>query len=463
MTEETCVLCNAKLQTKEALQNHFRKHANKEIDSKGRPIAKIISASDIKPAKQQANKAGPRSPLSLLKSTPPSEKTVSSGSWQPIKCDFCEVLFESVAKAISHRWKAHPNQPSKFFCSHCGKHFPLKAILDNHLASQHKDVAAGSIVKCEDCGGEFFNQSALDYHAKITHKRVESVLRPVATPPPSKKIRLNNAGEAESVYYCHLCGSEYILKFNLRKHLEVRHADEDTTFGPETEIIRCTVCEAVFCNKKAYDVHNMYHLPDDMYVTSEEHRLRTVSRVDQDFDLRRVQIHMPKSVRGLAKHHANMVWNASFNRHVSNGKPQSIATENSKGEDTLDHSKSPSKGKAKRNHLKEKKTSKRKRSNSSCDVNSCKVTNKQNEIEENTSTPPRSPSKAVANPIILKESKTETGVRSSRNTRSNGKTNSKLCIDKDEKKIMESPAANLKDTSNLKRNERVLRSRASKC
>lgn len=169
------------------------------------------------------------------------------------------------------------------------------------MANQHTNVTPQNVVKCEDCGEEFFNQPALNYHAQITHKRyflfyrlsiscakiharshklidknsflrIESVLRPVATPPPSKKIRLNNAGEAESVYYCHLCGSEYILKFNLRKHLEVRHADEDTSFGPQTEIIRCTICEAVFCNKKAYDVHNMYHTPDDMYVTSEEHR-----------------------------------------------------------------------------------------------------------------------------------------------------------------------------------------------
>jgi hypothetical protein len=52
--------------------------------------------------------------------------------------------------------------------------------------------------------------------------------------------------------------------------------------------MKCTTCDALFYSKKAYDNHNMYHKPDDLYVTSEEQRLQTVSRVDQDFDIRRV-------------------------------------------------------------------------------------------------------------------------------------------------------------------------------
>lgn len=42
--------------------------------------------------------------------------------------------------------------------------------------------------------------------------------------------------------------------------------------------------------KRAYDTHTIYHHPEDLYVTSEEQRLQTVTRVDQDFDIRRVQL-----------------------------------------------------------------------------------------------------------------------------------------------------------------------------
>jgi len=38
------------------------------------------------------------------------------------------------------------------------------------------------------------------------------------------------------------------------------------------DLIKCTTCDALFYNKRAYDNHNMYHRPDDLYVTSEEQR-----------------------------------------------------------------------------------------------------------------------------------------------------------------------------------------------
>lgn len=55
------------------------------------------------------------------------------------------------------------------------------------------------------------------------------------------------------------------------------------------DLIKCTVCSALFCNKRAYNIHNFYHHPDDLYVTSEQQRMQTVTKIDQDFDIRRVE------------------------------------------------------------------------------------------------------------------------------------------------------------------------------
>lgn len=55
------------------------------------------------------------------------------------------------------------------------------------------------------------------------------------------------------------------------------------------DLIKCTVCSALFYNKKAYNVHNSYHQPNDLYVTSEQQRIQTVTKIDQDFDIRRVE------------------------------------------------------------------------------------------------------------------------------------------------------------------------------
>lgn len=63
---------------------------------------------------------------------------------------------------------------------------------------------------------------------------------------------------------------------------------EERETVPE-DLIKCTVCSALFCNKKAYNIHNAYHQPDDLYVTSEQQRMQTVTKIDQDFDIRRVE------------------------------------------------------------------------------------------------------------------------------------------------------------------------------
>lgn len=67
----------------------------------------------------------------------------------------------------------------------------------------------------------------------LTLTRIVALYQPVATAPPTKKIKVNNAGEAQSVYYCHLCGFEYIVKFNLQKHLERQHKEEERNEVPE--------------------------------------------------------------------------------------------------------------------------------------------------------------------------------------------------------------------------------------
>lgn len=353
MSEVTCVLCNSKLNSKKELQDHFRKHANKEIDNKGRAVAKIMKTlpNDKSTERQHATKEidnsgheknsnnihtltkpevgiqkvscsnakqsdSPQPELSKDK----QNVTFQQSNHQRFSCEVCHIYFESAAYAMTHKWRLHPTLPFKYFCSHCGKQFPLKAFLDNHISEEHQNSKPQEVLICDECGEKFYNKSALDYHAKVGHKRVDSVLRPLATPPPSKKIKLNNAGEAQSVYYCHFCGSEYIQKYNLRKHIEQRHPEEETNTRPDTEIIRCTICDALFLNKKAYEVHNLHHQPDDMYVTSEEHRLKTISRVDQDFDLRRVQIQIPKTIQGYAKQQMNIVWKLQQPKSVPNTK-----------------------------------------------------------------------------------------------------------------------------------------------
>lgn len=273
-----CVLCNNKLESKEALKEHFRKHANNEIDAKGNPRG-----------------------IKLEKSVPSSSQneqgngTYVKGSASKfvigdIICDVCGESFKCNTLAIQHKFRKHPNSGVKHYCPQCGMQFPLLIHRDNHLQVHNLSTEDIPEVKhvCSICKVEFYNEGAYEYHYKSVHKRMVSLFKPIVTPPPSKKIRINNAGEPQSVFYCHLCGIEYIVKFNLQKHLERQHTVDERD-GKPNDLFKCTTCDALFYNEKAYKNHNMYHKPDDLYVTSEEQRLQTVRRVDQDFDIRRVQ------------------------------------------------------------------------------------------------------------------------------------------------------------------------------
>ncbi|XP_015115109.1 zinc finger and BTB domain-containing protein 16-A [Diachasma alloeum] len=265
--EHKCVLCEAELESKEALQEHFRKHANKEIDGRGKPQGRKIQK---KPNKTDE------------------------------LCDICGKTFESITATIRHRFKMHPNSPAKFYCSYCGKQFPLKTHRDNHMTTHNPEESKNTSnhKKCEECDIVFYNLKALNYHYRSIHKRLVHIFQPIATPPPSNKIKVNSMNDALSVYYCHICGVEYIVKFNLQQHLEKVHTREERERVPD-DLIKCTMCAALFCSKKAYEVHNSYHQPDDLYVTSEEQRLQTITKIDQDFDIRRVKPTVDKYIPKL--------------------------------------------------------------------------------------------------------------------------------------------------------------------
>jgi len=270
-TSHKCVMCEANLSSKAELQAHFRLHANGEIDMKGRCI-KSLEAS--KPDHNARFKVAPQAG---------GTKEIV---W--ISCDVCQESFETVTLAIQHKFKKHPNSNKKYYCGFCGKQYPLEICKGNHIKSDHlKDTRGKQIYKCKECSAEFYTVDAIKYHIRSSHQRVTALINPTATFGPSKKIKMNISGEPNSVFYCHLCGHEYMVKFNLQKHLEANHTAEERN-GPPEQLIKCKLCEAMFYNKKAWDSHNLLHSPNDLYINSEADRKRAVARVDQDFDHSRV-------------------------------------------------------------------------------------------------------------------------------------------------------------------------------
>ncbi|XP_046631739.1 zinc finger and SCAN domain-containing protein 12-like [Daphnia pulicaria] len=214
---------------------------------------------------------------------------------EKIKCDeeLCVEEFPTVSAAIQHKFRKHRQSNVKHYCPYCGMQFPIKYCRDKHVLSHENEGGSSGVHQCTECEATFYNDTALQYHAKSIHNRVVKLIKAIETPPPSRKIKCNNAKEPQSVYYCHLCGSEYIMKYNLEVHLERQHKEEERNALPQ-ELIKCKMCDALFFNKRAYENHNLFHKSDDVYIENEQQRQTLVTRVDQDFDIRRVQTQAEK-------------------------------------------------------------------------------------------------------------------------------------------------------------------------
>lgn len=265
-----CTFCKCRLGSQEQLRAHFLKHG-----------------SDSRLSKNPDEAAGSR---------------LDGTTIQLIECEWCPETFTTMSKAIEHKYRKHNYDSKNYFCTLCGRLFPLKVALEQHQALEHKNDKEMNVPRldfiCGFCGTAFSSQVAMELHVKTAHNLEKRMMAHPFIPSPSKKVRLNQAGEIISIYYCHLCGSEYMLKFNLLKHIEDHHPYEDRCAVPE-DLLKCSTCDSVFYTKKAFDTHNIHHKPEDLYVTSEEHRLNIVARVDQDFDFRRVPSALDKALGAM--------------------------------------------------------------------------------------------------------------------------------------------------------------------
>jgi len=271
-----CVLCDSTLDSKELLQEHFRAHANGQIKTRQR---------------RPGWKAEERTRL-LAGAPAPVAPAQEAKDW---KCDCCSESFPTVTAAITHKFKTHPHSATKHYCPYCGQQFPLKMSFDLHVKT-HNHTGSISESTCPQCSATFYLEKARDFHFKSVHARSMSIIQPKFCPPPSLKIDVSQTGEMRSCYYCHLCGTEYTVKYNLIRHLE-RHNTEDRDEVPG-DVIRCNRCNSVFFNQRAYNAHLMRHQEGDLFVASEEQRLMVVDRVDQDLDLTRIPNPLDRYVPG---------------------------------------------------------------------------------------------------------------------------------------------------------------------
>ncbi|XP_077290552.1 uncharacterized protein LOC143914270 [Arctopsyche grandis] len=252
----TCSICDSNFTDKQQLQDHFRAHA-------------------------------------VSTSTPSKNRFMKMPKCPTVECDVCPAKFYTASQAVYHKFKYHGSNTLRYYCAWCGKQFTIKQMHETHIKLDHIAKSNNKPKqRCDQCEAVFYKKNTLDRHLDQFHKQ-DYNLQHIHVLPPSKKIVINSVGDVQSAFYCHFCGQEYILKYNLQKHLkEIHSAPHLKVHETPNELFKCSTCDALFYNEKAFDTHKIFHNTGDLYVTSEEMRLNVVTKVDQDFDVRRVRSHL---------------------------------------------------------------------------------------------------------------------------------------------------------------------------
>jgi len=238
----------------------------------------------------------PHKPIKIEEAIQDDSKT------DQLQCQICKKKFNNVINLNRHK-NIHNK---KFGCKLCGKKYPIKYMLLNHIKNVHENPASFKCdicnaelrskysflnhqkvhmknrqkpFKCDKCSYATDNKSSLQKHLK-THERIiercdkcNKILLNYIThdcrldckfcglkfshkETVTKHIKKYHAYEIErSFYECDICGSKFNRKLFLRIHMNKKHADG------KIQTFTCDLDEKTFKEKGKLAQHMKSHLP----------------------------------------------------------------------------------------------------------------------------------------------------------------------------------------------------------
>lgn len=172
-------------------------------------------------------------------------------------CDICSKWFPDEAGLKKHQ--KHKHKVGSLECYHCGKAYPDKRHLLNHLAKQHfPQLATFQCTLCKYCTA---NQTFLNHHISIVHnkdKLVECKVCGKTLQRNSLKTHLNKhrSHHERKKYFCQVCNKMFFSVCARQTHFASMHTD------PETWTNICQPCNKKFATKEKLSLHTKEHHTD---------------------------------------------------------------------------------------------------------------------------------------------------------------------------------------------------------
>ncbi|XP_034838828.1 zinc finger protein 883-like [Maniola hyperantus] len=97
-------------------------------------------------------------------------------NWEHLKnyvytCDECQKVFKTSNSVYLHKQAVHKKDCMEHLCDHCGKGFPNNTKLRNHILGIH---SGGALRQCPWCDARFSWQSCLSRHVRQKHRKIAS-------------------------------------------------------------------------------------------------------------------------------------------------------------------------------------------------------------------------------------------------------------------------------------------------
>lgn len=165
-------------------------------------------------------------------------------------CDVCGKVYKTARTLEKHR-KTHCSnfQLPNFQCLQCKSSFSSKAVLENHIETQHAGKKASFL--CATCGKVFTRKYSLQQHQLLhTGSRLTcDVCHKSFSCESSLRDHKNIHSDLKS-YQCPVCFKSFNQRTSLQKHSKIHAGDKS---------FKCTECGRGFTQKQALQRHERSH------------------------------------------------------------------------------------------------------------------------------------------------------------------------------------------------------------
>ncbi|XP_022103212.1 LOW QUALITY PROTEIN: PR domain zinc finger protein 15-like [Acanthaster planci] len=204
-----------------------------------------------------------------LMTAPRWEHLLSEHQQEPIPCPDCKKFVLTSEQLAEHTAAIHREPPDAsvddaptYKCPLCDKQLLHRRTFHNHLEFVHSKT-----FRCDTCGGQFWNRSKFLQHVGEHRLQGENVnAEEMYTCDKCKReftclsgLSIHKAfAHKEKSFSCSHCDYTTRYELTLQEHILFSHPENDLGI-PESQKLRCEVCDAVFLRTRTLKHHMMNH------------------------------------------------------------------------------------------------------------------------------------------------------------------------------------------------------------